>query len=595
MTHGERILVSLSSIFVLGIGSQWLASRLRIPSILLLLTMGIIAGPVTGMLNPDELLGDLILPTVSLAVAVVLFEGSLSLKLSDLRQIGRPLAMLLSVGVLITWILSTIGAHWILQFDQASSLLIGAILTVTGPTVIGPLLREIRPTGRVGPIARWEGIVIDPIGAVLAVLVFGAESSIDSDQLNKAAWHAATGFGKTMLTGVVVGTAAAFLLQNMLRRHRITDHLQSPFTLMVVITSFVVSNLFQHESGLVTVTVMGLILANQSKVSMEHIVEFKENLSVLLISSLFIVLSARLNLSDVQALSWRGPAFVAFLILVVRPLSVWVSTFGSSLTGREKMFLAWLAPRGIVAAAVASVFALQMQNSQQFVTAVFLVVVGTVLVYGLSAGWLARKVGLSVPNPQGVLIAGSHAVSRAIAHALEEHNIRVCLVDTNARNLQIARMEGRVTFYANILSETVLDDLDLAGIGRLMAMTPNDEVNSLAARRFIEFFGRKEVYRLSVDQPQSQRQEKSADVLSGRVLFAEHATYEELNKRVRRGAVVKTTRLSSEFTFDDFTAQYGEHAIVLFVISDSGRLTIRTTDQETPFQAGQTLIALIDG
>ena len=594
MTHSEWILLSLSSVFVLGIASQWIASRLRIPSILLLLTVGVLAGPVFGVIDSDELLGDLLLPAVSLAVAVVLFEGSLSLRLSDLKRIGKPLAMLLSVGVMVTWILAYAGAYWILQFDHAQALLIGAILTVTGPTVIGPMLREIRPTGQAGPIARWEGIVIDPVGAVLAVLIFGAETAAISDQFNHAAMHGVAGFLKTILIGTAIGLAVAFALRELLRLHWITDHLQSPFALMMVVAAFVASNLLQHESGLVAVTVMGLVLANQTKVEVRHIVEFKENLSVLLISSLFVILAARLDLNDVRSLSWRGISFVAYLIVIVRPAAVWVSAFGTSLTTKEKLFLSWLAPRGIVAAAVASVFALQMDNSEEFVTAVFLVIIGTVLVYGLTAGWVARRLGLSVANPQGVLFAGAHSFSRSFAKVLAEQKIPVCLVDTNASNLQAARMDGLPTYYANVLSEKVLDEVDLGGIGRLLSVTPNDEVNSLAAQRFTEVFGRKEVYRICSESSGSQRQDKSEHVMTGRELFEEGATFRQIQKRVDMGAVIKATTVTEEFRLEDFFERHGENSIILATLTDTGILTIYATDVQHNIQPGQTIITLVD-
>ncbi|MEZ6063883.1 MAG: cation:proton antiporter [Planctomycetaceae bacterium] len=590
----ESILLAIAAIFVLGVGSQWLASRLKVPSILLLLATGILAGPVLGLIDPDNLFRELLLPTVSLAVAVVLFEGSLSLRLSDLKAIGQPLVMLLSVGVGVTWILCTSAAVVVLQFELLPALLLGAILTVTGPTVIGPMLREIRPTGQVGPISRWEGIVVDPIGAVLAVLVFSTQAAVRTERFQDAVRIASGGFLLTTLIGIIVGLTAATLLKEMLRRHLIADHLQSPFALMIVVAAFTASNVLHHESGLVTVTVMGVVLANQHTISIRHIVEFKENLSVLLISSLFILLSARLNLQDFTSLGWRGPAFVAFVILVARPISVMLSTFGSGLKMNERLFLSWLAPRGIVAAAVASVFALELGPGTGLVPAVFLVIVGTVLVYGLTAGPVARRLGLSVSDPQGVLIASAHPGARAIAKVLASQGIAVRLVDTNAYNLRQARMEGMQTLNANVLSDSVLEILDLGGIGRLFALTPNDEVNSLACDHFTELFGRKEVYRLSVSRARSQRQDKSAEVLSGRVLFDNAATYEALDLRFAAGAVVKATKLTNEFGLNDLLQRYGDSALILFAIDDKGKMIVCTADLETTFHAGQTIIALVD-
>ena len=396
MDQSQSIPTALAGIVVLGIGSQWLATRLKIPSILLLLVTGMLAGPITGFIDPDELLGKLLLPVVSLSVAVILFEGSMSLRMSQLKEIGRPLLWLLTVGVAITAAICTLAAHWILGFSLQRSLLLGSILTVTGPTVVGPLLQHIRPIGRVGSLAKWEGIVVDPIGAILAVLVFAAARAMRVAEIEDAAMIAVIGFLKTLLTGTVFGAAAAYALREFLRRHWIHDHLQSPVTLALVMLTFTGSNLVQHESGLVAVTLMGLILANQRDVAVQHILHFKENLTVLLISCLFIVLTARLSLSSIADFGWSGPAFVAVVILIARPLSVMVSTSGCGLPMSERLFLSWLAPRGIVAAAVASVFALELGGAKEFVSAAFLVIIGTVLVYGLTAGWVARRLGLSV-------------------------------------------------------------------------------------------------------------------------------------------------------------------------------------------------------
>jgi NhaP-type Na+/H+ or K+/H+ antiporter len=595
LINSQRILLALVGIFALGIGGQWLAWRIRVPSILLLLTLGILVGPVFNLLQPDELFGDLLLPAVSLAVGVILFEGGLSLRLRELTVIGRPLVGLLTVGVFVTWTLCTLFGIWLLDLDPSTALLLGAILVVTGPTVVGPLLQHIRPLGKVGPIARWEGIVIDPIGAVLAVLVFEAAAAMREAAYGAATMTAIWGLGQTVLIGVGLGIVSSFLLIQLLRRHWIPDHLQNPGTLLAVLAAFALSNLMQHESGLVTVTLMGVILANQNKVTIKHIVEFKENLSVMLISSLFIVLTARLRLEYFAALGWRGPAFVAAVILLIRPLSVWLATWGTALTRNDRLFLAWLAPRGVVAAAVASVFALELgSDGDGLVAATFLVITGTVVVYGLTAGRLALWLGLSEREPQGVLIASAHAGARAVAHALKKAGFKTRLVDLNRHNIRTAQMEGLPTLYANVLSDSTMDELDLGGIGRLLAMTPNDEVNTLACDHFSELFGRAQVYRLAPQSGSSQRKETSNELISGRTLFASKITYRAIDERFERGAVVKTTRMTGQFDYSAFVKQYGASALLLFVVDETGRLQIATTDRKLTPRPGQRVIALVD-
>ena len=587
-------MVGLAAILVLGVGAQWASSWLRVPSILLLLLFGFMAGPVTGFLDPDALFGDLLFPIVSVSVCLVLFEGSLGLCFADLREIIGTLRNLLTLGVAITWACCTAAAYWLLRMELTTALLLGAILVVTGPTVVGPMLRHIRPTGLVGPIAKWEGIVIDPIGAVLAVLVFEAIDSAHASGVQAAAWAAAEGLVKTIVVGVVVGVSSAWIVARLLRRHWIDDHLQSPVTLMMVVAAFTGSNLMVHESGLLTVTLMGVLLANQAPIMVKPVQEFKENLSVLLISSLFILLAARVRLEDFSALGWRGPAFVAVTILVARPTAVFLSCLGSKLAVSERLFLAWLAPRGIVAAAVASLFALRMgEAGQTLVSATFLVIVGTVIVYGLTASKLAIRLGLASANPQGLLIAGAHAGVRAVAHAVQSAGFSVLLVDTNRWNINAARLEGLPTCYANILSEHAMQQLDLGGIGRFLALTRNDEINSLASMHFTELFGSAGVYQLLPNREGKDWADTAAEHLPGRFLFGPDITHRILDERFEAGMVVKTTRLSEEFTFDDYANRYGENALVLFVITESGELVIRTAESTTIPRPKQTLIALV--
>ena len=388
------LLIALSAIIVLGVGAQWLAWRLRLPAILLLLSVGALAGPITGFLNPQDVLGDLLFPLISLSVGLILFEGGLTLRFREVRATWRSLVGLLTVGVAVTWLGATLAARVLLGLPFSTSLLLGSILVVTGPTVIGPLLRDIRPSGRVGAVAKWEGIVIDPIGAVLAVLVFEAIDAIAAASYTHATRHALQGLALTAGSGVLIGGAAAGLLVVSLRRFWIPDYLQNPVALLLVAASLTTANLLHHEAGLVAVTVMGLILANQHRVAVQRIAEFKENLTVLLISVLFVVLAARVEPVELTQLGWRGVAFAVVLIVVVRPLAVWLSTIRSNLKIRERIFLAFFAPRGIVAAAVASIFALRLGDDGAVIApATLLVIFITVAFYGLSAGWLARQPG----------------------------------------------------------------------------------------------------------------------------------------------------------------------------------------------------------
>ncbi|MBN1965399.1 MAG: sodium:proton antiporter [Anaerolineae bacterium] len=591
----EEVLLGIAMIIVLGIVAQWLAWRVKLPSILVLLAFGFLAGPITGLLKPDELLGDLLAPVVSLSVGIILFEGGLSLKVSELRQIGGVVRNLIIAGALVTWLLAAGAADVLLGLDFALSALLGAILVVTGPTVIMPLLRDIRPTGQIGNILRWEGILIDPLGVTLAVLVFEA---IFVGNLQQASTQAVLGFLETIVIGGVIGYVAARILNLLLRRYWVPDHLQIPVTLMAVIGAFSLADLLQPEAGLLATTVMGMVVANQKAFSVKRIVDFKENVGVMLISNLFILLAARLELSDFSYLGVNSLLFLAFLMLVVRPLAVWISTWRSRLTWREKAFAAWLAPRGIVAAATASIFAQELLHvnypqAERLAPLTFLVIIGTVSIYGLTARFVARRLGVAQAQPQGMLIIGAHGWAREIAAALQKQGFMVLLVDTNYEHIQSARMAGLPVFYGNALAEHVLEKgLDLNGIGRLLALTSNDEVNALAALHFTEVFERSEIYQLACQE--KHRSEAVPLNLRGRLLFGPNVTYDYLERRFSEGAVVKATPITGEFSFEDFRARYNGEAVPLFQVSENGTLNIFSLDQQTVLRPGQVVISLVN-
>ena len=592
----------IASILALGIVVQWLAWRLQIPAIVMLLVSGFILGQFTDLQTGSE--QELFFACISLAVGIILFEGGLSLDFREIKGVRGVVFRLVSLGLVVTWLLTAWLAHRVAGFSLEMSLLLGALLTVSGPTVIMPLLRQVQPEKRIGSLMKWEGIVNDPIGAVLAAIVFElilhrTSGSIASDSL--------VSLGLTLLTALVLSISSALLILQMLRRYWVPDYLQNPLILAMVVFIFALSNQLQHESGLVTITLLGVILANQHSVPIKHIADFKENLRTLLISTLFIVLAARIkvDMDSLAMLGWRSVAFVALLILVVRPLAVFISTVGSNLTWQERLLLAWVHPRGIVAASVSSLFALEIvrvlgpddplaQEANRFVLTVFLVIVVTVTVYGMPMSWLARRLGLSRQNPQGILFAGATPAVREIAQAIAKEDFTVLVVDTNPRNNSAARMAGLPVIFASIGSELVREKTDLGGIGRLLAMTPNDEVNTLASMAYAERFGRSEVYQLATAEASIGKDERQASYRKGRILFAKPTTFDGLQKRFADGQRVKSTLLSEDFTFDDFLDRYGESALVLFRIDNAGKLLVATNETEMTPQSGQKIIALVD-
>jgi NhaP-type Na+/H+ or K+/H+ antiporter len=493
-----------------------------------------------------------------------------------------------------TWVVTTWTATVVLGFDGGLSMLLGAVLVVTGPTVILPLLRLIRPKGRVGPVLKWEGIVIDPIGALLAVLVF--EVIVASEGTTPAALIG-KGVAFTIVFGGGFGCLGAVVLAFMLRRYWIPEFLQNAVSLMLVIAAFAASNVVQPESGLLAATVMGIVLANQKWADVRHIVEFKENLRVLLISALFILLAARIQPSQLTGVGWRGVIFVIVLIVVIRPVAVWLSTLRSRLTRSERMFLAWMAPRGIVAAAVSSVFAFRLEeqglaDAHLLVPITFITIMGTVAVYGLTAPIVARRVGVADMNPQGLLIVGADRWIRAVAETLQKKGISVLLVDTNRQHASAARMAGLRVYNGSVLADHALEELDLGGLGKLLAVTSNDWVNVLAVQRFSRIFGAAECYQIPSWEEGEGRKPRHQH-LRGRLVFADTVTSEDLQQRFEAGDVVKATPISEAFDYAAFTQRYGESALPLFVVSDDGKLDVLTARHSREPKAGETLIAMV--
>ncbi len=592
----ESIMLSLALIGGLGIASQWLAWRVKLPAILFLLIAGILVGPVTGLLNPDALFGPLLFPIISLAVAVILFEGSLTLKLEEIRGLERVVRNLVSFGMIISGITTAAAAHWLFGFDWQLSALFGAMMTVTGPTVIIPMLRTVRPTQAIAKSLRWEGIVIDPIGALISVLVF---EFIVSSQSGEALGHILMVFGLIIGTGLAFGTVAGHGLGLLLRNHLIPEYLHNVFTLAVVFGVFAAANALEPESGLLAVTVMGMWLTNMKHVPVEAILDFKESLSVFFISGLFIILAARLQLGELVMMSWGALGVLAVLQFIARPLKVALATAGSSLNWRERALLAWIGPRGIIAAAISALFAERLQDhgfeqAQLLVPLTFFIIIGTVVIQSVTARPLAKVLGVAEPEPRGVLIVGANPVARAIGLALMKQSIPVILADSNWDNVSAARMLGLATYHGNPVSEHADRHLDLVGIGHLLGLSPQSSLNVLAARYYSREFGGRNIYTLSVSLEDEARERKHgvAEDFQGRPLFGKDVSFRKLASLLKQGAEIRATRLTDKFSFDDWLRTAGNQGIPLFAITPRGNLRIFSADTELKPVSGSTLLAL---
>lgn len=600
-------LVYVTIILCLGIIAQWTAWRIKLPSILLLLLFGFVTGQF--YLRPGAVIAEsLLFPLVSLSVAIILCEGGLSLRVRELREAGQPVIRLCTIGAALSGVLTAIIAHYLVGLHWRVACLLGAILVVTGPTVIAPLLRTINPNRRIRAIVKWEGIVIDPIGATLALLVF---QGVSASSVSGAAVAIVQSVLLTLCIGIGVGVVAGWLVTRLLAKHLIPDFQHGVFLIVCVTALFTVSDLMMSESGLLTVTIFGVYLANQKSVSVKHIITFKENLRILLISTLFIVLSGRIEWGQLTALGWNAFLFPLALIVIVRPLSVLLATSGTRLSKNERIFLGLLAPRGIVAAAVTSVFALELAHASEradapealgalraqvdlLVPLTFVSIVGTVTFCGLFAAPIARRLGLSHKKGSGILFVGADPWVIDIALALQEEEQAVLVVDTNYDNISKARLAGIPAQRGNILSDIVEEDLELTGIGNLLAVTANDEVNSMAVHDFTHQFGRAHVFQLQPNMSADTiERDKAPEHFIGRIAFPETPTNQELNRLRERGFTVKKTELTEQFTIEDFRKIHGSEAHLLFRIHNSHSLEVLSTGDTSGWKPGQKIIALV--
>jgi NhaP-type Na+/H+ or K+/H+ antiporter len=590
------ILISLAAIGILGILCQWLAWWARLPSIMFLLVCGLIIGPITGILDPDLLFGELLFPLVSLSVAVILFEGSLTLKIEEIRELRSVVRNLISIGALITWGITAAATHYLLGFDFQIAFLFGAVVVVTGPTVIIPMLRTIRPNANISNILRWEGIVIDPLGALLAVLVF---DFIISSQKENALSGILFIFGNIVLIGSTIGVIAALALGFVLKRHLIPEYLRNVLSLTLVFGVYAIADVIEHESGLLAVTIMGMTLANMKDLDIDDILDFKESLSVLLISGLFIVLAARIDIYQLLAIGWPALWLLAVVMFIARPLAVFVSTLGSDLNFKERLMIAWIGPRGIVCAAVAALFAIRLEEAgypeaKLLVPLAFMIIIGTVLIQSATSKYLAHWLGVREPPPTGLLIIGAGNVARTIGKALQDIGFKVTLTDSNWENTSRARMEGLDAYYGNPISEHADRNLVLVGIGKMLAMSGRVNLDILAALRFRSEFGSNNVFEVATTRDQLiTDKHKISTRHHGAQLFGEQVTHGILATWIRNGAKIRSTQLSEEFDFESYCNQYGEHCIPLFALDAKQRLQIFTAENKLQAESGWTIISLI--
>ncbi|MBB5515877.1 NhaP-type Na+/H+ or K+/H+ antiporter [Rubricella aquisinus] len=575
---------------VIGVGAQWIAWRLRMPAIVLMLLAGFVVGPVTGLLDPSVAFGDLLQPMIALAVAVILFEGGLTLDFKGLRDAQKGVLRLVLIGAPLGWLLSALAVHYGAGLSWEVAAVFGGILIVTGPTVIAPLLRQARLKHRPAALLQWEAIVNDPFGALAAVLAYEVISALNTaETLGEAAWHLVLG----IIVAVVVGGLAGVGIVQAFRRALVPEYMKVPVLFVTVLAAFAASDFVLHESGLLAVTFMGIIIANARLAAYDEIRRFKEHATVLLVSGVFVLLAANMSMETLALLDWRAVLFVVLIVLVARPLTVMISLAGSDVPLKERALIAWIGPRGVVLVAVAGLFGEQLvklgiEGAELMAPLAFVLVAVTVVLHGFSLAPLARWIGLAESGPPGLLIAGASRWTVELAKVLQEAKVPVLLADANWWRLRAAREAGLPVFQGDILSEAAEHQVELMSYGLILAASDNDAYNTLICTDLGPEFGRDAVFQLARVK-ESGRATLPAS-LGGRRLDCD-ATFEDFAKRHAQGWTFRATKLTEEYTLDDWRAARPD-ALLLGYISGSGRLRFEAPKEDRP-TTGLRLIAMV--
>lgn len=590
-------MLELAGIIILGIIAQWVAWRLKLPAILPLILIGLLVGPIATLFTEDgsKLIepiwngknglfpGEGLYYFVSLAISIILFEGGLTLKRSEIRNVGPVITKLITLGSTVTFFGAGLAAHYIFDLSWQISFLFSSLIIVTGPTVITPILRNIPLKKDLSAILKWEGILIDPIGALVAVLVFEFISVGEGQAFTITAL---VEFGKILLFGFTFGFTFAHGLAFAIKKNFIPHYLLNVVSLSVVLLVFVESDIFAHESGLLAVVVMGMVMGNMDLPNLKELLYFKESLSVLLISILFILLAANINISDMELIyNWKTAALFLIIVFVIRPLGVYLSTLGSNLRLNEKMFIGWVGPRGIVAAGIASLFGSKLifrgEPGAEYITPlVFMIVLGTVLLNATTARLFAKLAGVFLLKSEGILIIGSSKFSRLIANYLQKNNRHVVLIDNNQTNIEKAKKSGLEAMVADIFSDTLTDNIELNDVGYLMALTGNSDINKYAIEKFKKQFGENGSFRLvntdEMNDPESSPKEG---------LFSHTDDFIKLMETAREYPTIQEIDLKDQGHYEGLIeiTKADKHIVPIFLKTPDGNLRIISSYSKEEF------------
>jgi NhaP-type Na+/H+ or K+/H+ antiporter len=561
------------------------------PAIVVMSVAGLLVGPILGMINPLESMGDLFGPIITFAVALILFEGSLNLDFKEIRGFNKPVLRIITIGAFIAWIAGSLAAHYVAGLSLSVSFIIGGLFIVTGPTVILPLLRQAKLKPRPAAILKWEGIVVDPFGALLAVFAFEFIRFVDGEvTLNSFLM-----FFAASIFAVLLGWGVAHILGVSFERGRVPEFLKSPVLFAVVIFTFVFSDEIMPQTGLLAVTAMGMTMANMHLTSIREIRHFKENISVLLISGIFVMLTASLNPKVlIEIFNSNIIFYVLAMLFIVRPLSIWISTIGTDLTAKEKLLVGWIAPRGIVALTVSGYFAAILLDhgypDAELLTALtFALVFSTVVLHGFTIGPLAKKLNLTATDESGILIVGGSRFAAEFAKSVKETGNEVLIIDRTWAGLTHARKLGLNSFVGDILSRKLDYELDLTPYRFMLAMSKIDTYNAHVCEDFEPDLGRDHLYQTAFH---FNHENMSSTVSGGGTLFTPAISIYELEDRINTGHVIRKTLITKQYSYTQYLRERDDKSILLYILRATGAIEFYTPDVELQAQAGDTIMSL---
>lgn len=561
------------------------------PAIVVMSVAGLLVGPLLGFINPQESMGELFHPIITFAVALILFEGSLNLDFKEIRGFNRPVLRIVTIGAFIAWIAGSLAAHYVAGLSLSVAFIIGGLFIVTGPTVILPLLRQAKLKPRPAAILKWEGIVVDPFGALLAVFAFEFIRFLN----NEVTFNSFLLFFSASIFAVLLGCGIAWVLGKSFERGGVPEFLKSPVLFAVVIFVFVFSDEVMEQTGLLAVTAMGMTMANMNLTSIKQIRHFKENISVLLISGIFVMLTASLSPKVLlEILNWKVLLFVLVMLFIVRPLSIWVSTIGTDLTNKEKLLIGWIAPRGIVALTVSGYFASILDNhgypdAELLTGLTFALVFSTVVIHGFTIGPFAKKLNLTQTDDSGILIVGGSRFAAVFAKSVIETGNDALIIDRSWGALTHIRKLGLDAHVGDILNEQTDYDLDLTPYRFIVTMSKSDMYNSHVCEDFVPELGREHLYQTAF---QVMNESKSAGIPGGQSIFMPALSIFELEDRMTDGHVIRKTLITEHYSYTQYLRERDDKAVLLYILRTDNSIEFYSPDHELQAQPGDTVVVL---